>query len=177
MIGGLRDRLGRRAARRAVRERQRRGLGPDPQRRSALVVLPSTRDEVEAAWRALESLGLGPERIVPVALAAVAYVPDRYAGRILIVEPSRGLQLPSAAAREAAWSPGPDVAINLLSPLHAAAALLVGGSPAAIRVGYADRRAEPFYDLLVGAPGDAEPGPEAVARALSQVQPSLFGPA
>ena len=177
MIRAVRDVLARRAARRAVRDRDRRELRSDAARRVVLVVLPSTRDAAEAAWGALESLGLDPDRIVPVALEAVAYVPDRYAGRILIVEPSRALSLPSAAARDAAWAPAPDVAINLLSPLDPAAALLVGGSPAAIRVGYADKRAEPFYDLLVGAPGSEAPGPAAVARALSQVQPPLFGPA
>ena len=177
MIGALRDTLARRAARRAVRERTRGTLRSEPSRRRALVVLPPTREAAEATWGLLESLGLEAPRIVPVALGAVAYVPDRYAGRILVVEPTGALRLPSAAMRRAAWEPAPDVAINLHDPLDAAAALLVGGSPAPIRVGYADRRAEPFYDLLVGAPGGADPGPEAVVRTLAQLQPPLFGPA
>lgn len=151
-------------------------MRPDASQRMALVVLPETREDAEAAWSALESLGLGPERIVPVALDAVAYVPDRYAGRILIAPRAGLLRLPAPDSRATAWAAPPDVAINLLDPRDPAGALLVGGSPAALRVGYADRRAESFYDLLVGAPGESSPDPGTVARALAQLRPPLFGP-
>ena len=141
-----------------------------------MVVLPEGLDDTKASWDALDSVGLDPERVVAVAVHGVPYVPDRYASRILSAAPSGLLRLPSAADRAAAWDAGPDVAINLLPPRDPSGALLVGASPAAIRVGYADRRAEPFYDLLIGAPGEARPGPAAVARMLLQVDPTLFRP-
>lgn len=174
MIDSIRRALALRSALRAVRARQPAGMRPAPGMRTALVVLPEGREATEAAWAALGALGLEPDRVRPVATGAVSYVPDRYAGRILVTTPRGVLRLPPVPDREACWDGTPDVAINLLPAAHPAGALLVGASPAALRVGFSDRKAEPFYDMLVGAAPGAEPGPETVARMIETIHPSLF---
>lgn len=174
MIDAVRNALALRAARRALRGRQAEPMGDRPEQRRALVVLPETREATETTWTMLDALGLDPERVLPVAVGTVSYVPDRYAGRILVAVPRGLLRLPSESHRAAAWGERSTVAINLLAPRDPIGALIVGASPAALRVGFADRKAEPFYDLLVGSPDGSAPGPDTIARTLDLIYPTLF---
>ncbi len=172
MFEDVRERLALAQAARAVRRRTARVWRGPLQARRLLVVLPDGEAALHAAWTVVRETGVAPERVVPVALVGpVAYIPDGYVGRVRLLGPGdrNRLGVPRRAIAQAIWVEEPDVAIDLSTRFNAAAAFLVGASPAALRVGFYNARAEPFYDLLV-APG-AEGGADAVGRYLSALDP------
>lgn len=172
MFESLRETLAFRVAARAARRRTPGSWRARLHERRLLIVLPQEEGALHEAWELVRSLDLAPERVAPVALAGpVAYVPDAYAGRVRLLDAAERnrLGVPHRAAVEALWRERPDVAVDLSAPFGPASALIVGGAPAALRVGLYDPRAEPYYDLLV-APG-REPAAEAVGRYLAVLEP------
>ena len=89
-------------------------------------------------------------------------------GKASLVAAGASLRVTTAAI----WGWRPDVAVDLSRPFSLAAAYLVGGSGAAIRAGYFDKRSEPFLDLLyaprVGAPA------EWLTKYLSAIEPPVL---
>ena len=130
---------------------------------------PTTRRCVDA-WDFVGRLDL-PDRQLVLAQTAdeIGYTPDRWAGAVRHVGPGERdwRRLPSARARAGVWGPGPDVALNLAPPSDLGAALLVGASPAALRVGVHDPDRESFYDLMIRQPpGDPVASVERLLRRL-----------
>ncbi|WP_420457417.1 hypothetical protein [Rubrivirga sp.] len=176
MIEAIRQALARRAVRSALAARRSRPLPPLSDRR-VLVVLPDGAAGQRATWALLETLAVPPARVRPVLLAPLAAdPPTAFADglRLLADDDRDRLGLPSAAVRAAIWSPPPDVALNLADPDDLGAALLVGASPAAVRVGrhHADR--EPFYDLMVQGEPDAASAARAVGRLLDRLNQTVL---
>jgi len=171
----LREALAWRAARRAVRHRSAVELSPRLYDRRLLVVLPAGADAQRDAWRLVRALDLDPRHVMAFTLGSpLAHVPDSFAGNAKVFGPNaldwRGL--PTRVTTAGVWGWKPDVAVDLSRPFSLAAAYLVGGSSAAIRAGYFDRRSEPFLDLLY-APGDASPA-AGLTRYLSSIQPPVL---
>ena len=173
MIGALRAALARRAVRRAVAARAPRPLTPDVRARRVLLLLPADEAGQRVAWAFVGLLGVPPRNVIPVRIGPVGYVPDAFAGAVRAIGPDehdwRGL--PKKSALASVWTQRPDVALDLSAADDLPSALLVGASPAAVRVGrhHADR--EPFYDLMVQADGDPA---AAVARVLRQLDPPVL---
>ncbi|MEL6616971.1 MAG: hypothetical protein AAFQ43_14605 [Bacteroidota bacterium] len=175
MLDTLRRSRALKAAHQAVASR--RAFPPEARvdARRVFAVLPEAQDiddDVQRdAWHFLAGLDLPPRQIVPVVFGRDVGAPDRFAGSVLhIGEKSidwRGL--PRTAVTEALWTQRPDVAIDLSTEFSVAAAYLVGGSPAAIRIGLdPSPEAAPFYDLVVT--GETE----GLRRALEQLDPRVL---
>lgn len=177
MLDALRERLATRAALRAVRRREVRPWPARLRARRVLIVLPRDEADLRTAWRFVQSLDLLRGNVTAVAASGqAAYVPDPFAGgvRILGAEDRDWRGLPRRAVAEAVWAQKPDVALDFSRPFSLAAAYLVGGAPAGLRVGLYDPRAEPFYDLLI-APADAgEGGPGALGRYVEGMDPPVL---
>lgn len=176
MIERARQALARRVARAALAARRPRPL-PALRDRRVLLVLPDDEPGQRAAWRLLDSLDVPRDRIRPVLLGEhVAYVPDAYAGAIRVIGPADRdwRRLPRAAVRAEIWAHEPDVALSLAEPDDLGAALLVGASPAAVRVGRHRADREAFYDLMVGGEPDAAGATEALGRLLRQLDPPVL---
>lgn len=172
MIDGVLDRLALATALRAARRRQVLAWHADPAARRVHVVLPQEEAALHDAWAFVRWLDLPAEQVTPIVLAGtLSYVPDAYAGHVRRIEAAEKnrLGLPRRAVLVRLWGERPDVALDLSQPFSAAGALLVGGGPAALRVGLYDERAEPFYDLLV-APG-ADGAADAVGRYVAALDP------
>ncbi|HLA64663.1 MAG TPA: hypothetical protein VK610_09570 [Rhodothermales bacterium] len=172
MLDGLLDRLALATALRAARRRQVLAWRGGVASRRVQVILPQEDAALHDAWMFVRWLDLPPEQVTPIALSGtLSYVPDAYAGHVRRIEAAEKnrLGLPRKAVLERLWGERPDVAVDLSQPFSAAGALLVGGGPAALRVGLYDVRAEPFYDLLV-APG-ADGAADAVGRYLAALNP------
>lgn len=139
-----------------------------------MAVLPSAEADEAAqreAWAFLTSLGVRPSHIVPLVFGRDVGTPDVFAGAVLHVGEKdmdwRGV--PKRAVAEALWAKRPDVALDLSASLTAGAAYLVGGSPAAFRIGLdPSPEAAPFYDLVVTG------GPQALRRTLAQIEPPVL---
>lgn len=175
MLDALRHSRARRAALAAASTRQ--AFPPEARlnARRVFAVLPVAEDASDdaqrEAWTFLSTLDLSPGHIVPVVFGRDVGAPDRFAGSVLhIGEKSldwRGL--PRTAVSEALWTQRPDVAIDLSQTFSVAAAYLVGGSPAGIRIGLdPSPEAAPFYDLVVTG------GAEGLRRALKQIEPPVL---
>lgn len=175
MIDALRQSRALKAARQAAASR--RVFPPEARvdARRIFAVLPMAEgvgdDAQKDAWAFLASLDLAPGRIVPVVFGRDVGAPDRFAGSVLhIGEKSvdwRGL--PRTAVTEGLWTQRPDVAIDLSPEFSVAAAYLVGGSPAAVRIGLdPSPEAAPFYDLVVTG------GVAGLRRALAQLDPPVL---
>ena len=177
MIEGLRRWAARREVRAALAARRARPLPPDPRRRTVLVALPGGEDALRQAWALLDAFDVVDSQVAPVrAGEGLGYVPDRWAGGVRVIGPDEydWRRLPSRHARHALWTQRPDLALNLAEPSDLGAALLVGASPAAVRVGVHARDREPFYDLMVRAePADAI---AALGRLLRRLDPPLLPP-
>ena len=175
MFDALRQSRALRAALKAVADR--RPLAPEapPRARRLVAILPHAEDagatSQREAWAFLASLDLPPSHIVPVAIGRDVGAPDRFAGSVLhVIEKDldwRGL--PRRVVADALWKKRPDVALDLSETFSLPAAYLVGGSPAAVRIGLdPSPEAQPFYDLVVTG------GPEALRRALAQIEPPVL---
>lgn len=174
MIGRLREALARRAALAAVAARQPRPLPDRPESRRLLLVLPADEPGQRAAWALVDRLALADDHVFPVVFGdRIAYAPDRFAGGVPVMGSSdldwRGLVRTSVA--EAIWARRPDVALSLADVSDLGAAVLVGASPAAVRIGRYGPDVERFYDLMI-AGGDDAAG--AVGRFLAQLDPPVL---
>lgn len=170
MFDAFRTRLAWSAALRAIRRRTPRPLAPLAERR-LLVVLPPDADR--AVWNVLKQIDLPGRQLHLVALGMTS-PPDQFAGAVVVLDDRardwRGLPVREAAK---AWAAAPDVALNLAVPSDPAAMLVVGASPAAIRVGGHDERSETAYDLLTAGPAGVAPDPAALLRVLAQIEPPV----
>jgi hypothetical protein len=152
-------------------------VAPEPRvrERRVVAVLPRAQDAQDdaqrGAWAFLLSLELAPSHIVPLVFGRDVGTPDAFAGAVFHVSDQDldWRRLPKRVVAEGVWTRRPDVAIDLTPSLSAPAAYLVGGSPAAIRIGLdPSREAAPFYDLVVTG------GMEALRRALAQLEPPVL---
>ncbi len=175
LMNDMREKMAWGAARRATRHRDPVELSPRIYDRRLLVVLPAGAPEQKDAWRLVRMLDLDPRHVLAVTLGApLAHVPDAFAGnaRVFGTDALDWRGLPGRVATATVWGWRPDVAVDLSRPFSLAAAYLVGGSSAAIRAGYFDKRSEPFLDLLY-APGENAPA-EGLARYLATMQPAVL---
>ncbi len=174
MLDGLRLGAALRAVARAVAGRSMPAPLPPLAARRLLVVLPAHagRD----VWAFLSRVALPPGQVKLIALGATS-PPDRFAGAVdVVADDARDWRrLPSRAVLSAAHGFRPDVAINLAAPDDPAARLLVGASPAAVRIGRHETASESSYDLLVPEASDAG-GPDVarLARLLARLTPPLL---
>lgn len=175
MLDVLRNSQALRLAHRAAEAR--RPVEPDVrvQERRVVVVMPRAEDASSGAqreaWSFLASLDLAPSHIVPLVFGRDVGTPDAFAGGVLHVTDSDldWRRMPKRVVAEAVWTRRPDVAIDLSETFSPAAAYLVGGSPAAVRIGTdPNREAAPFYDLVVTG------GPRALRDALAQISPPIL---
>jgi hypothetical protein len=174
-LDAIKERLAWHAARRATHDRRPVELSPRLYDRRLLVILPAGAEEQKDAWQLVRALDLDPRHVMAVTLGSpLAHVPDAYAGNVKIFGSNqvdwRGL--PNKVTAATVWGWKPDVAIDLSRPFSLAAAYLVGGSSAAIRAGYFDRRSEPFFDLLY-SPGDGAPA-VGFTRYFSSIEPPVL---
>ena len=136
----------------------------DPRSRSALIVLPVEEEGQRAAWSLIRSIDLEVARIYTVGLGSTgAGVPDAFAGHVRVVGDAEldWRRLPKESVRAELWASRPEVALNLAAPDLLAAAILVGGSPAIVRVGRYDPSNESCYDLMIQAMSGLKLGPNA----------------
>ncbi len=175
MIERIREALARRAAFAAVAARRPRVLATRPEARTLLVVLPTDEPGQRAAWSLIVRLDLPDSQVIPVVVGGpVAYAPDRFAGHVEVVGADEydWRRLPRRAVAERLWARSPDVALNLADTGDLAAAVLVGASPAAVRIGRHDAEVETFYDLMISG-DDGDPA-GAVGRLLVQLDPPVL---
>jgi len=176
MIARLREILARREARAALAAR-RAGPLPAVADRRLLVVLPDDPEGVLSVADLLEALDLPASHVDLVHLGApLASVPRALEGRVREIGPEghdwRGL--PSAAVRRELWGTRPDVALSLAAASDLAASLVVGGSPAGVRIGRHADDAEAFFDLLIGGEPDAAGASRALRRLLRALDPPVL---
>ena len=176
MIERVRTALAGRVVRSCLAARRPRDLPPIGQRR-VLLVLPDDEPGQRATWDLVGRLDVPPGQVGPVVVGeSIGYAPDAFAGAVRLVSPDerdwRGL--PKAPVRRDVWLEGPDVALNLAEPGDLAAALLVGASPAAVRVGRHRPDREAFYDLMVQGAGSSVEAVEALGRLLRQLDPPVL---
>ena len=142
-----------------------------------MVVLPADEPGQRAAWAWIDGLDLREGQIAPVLVGErVEYVPDRWAGAVRVIgEGERDWRrLPNAAARQSVWTQRPDVAVDLAEPGDLGAALLVGASPAAVRIGRWAPGREDAFDLMVQGEPEAVAAIDALGRLLRQIQPPIL---
>ena len=177
MIEELRRRFAVRALAAALAARTPLDLAPHPGHRTLLVVLPDDELGQRATWSLLDHVDLGARQIHPVVMGErVAYQPDRFAGAVRTIGDGERdwRRLPTAAARQSVWTTRPDVALNLAGPSDLASAMLVGGSPAAVRIGRHAPGREDCYDLMVQGEPDAASAADALGRLLRQITPPIL---
>ncbi len=166
--------MAQRDARAAVARRSPRPLPPVARDRTLLLALPPDDAALHDAWRFVDRLDLADRQLVLVQTAdEIGYTPDRFAGAVRHVGPDDRdwRRLPAASARQSIWARQLDLALNL-APSDLGAALLVGASPAALRVGFHEPSQEAFYDLMIRqSPGDS--GVASVERVLRQLDPPI----
>ena len=176
MIEAVRQAFAQRAVRAALAARQARLLPPLAERR-VLIVLPDDGAGQRAVWDLLETLDVPADRVRPVLLGSLhtdppgPFAPDV---RILGDDDRDWRRLPAAARCDAVWTPAPDVALNLADPGDLGAALLVGASPAAVRVGRHRPDREAFYDLMVQGEPDAASAVVALGRLFDRLDPPVL---
>ncbi|WP_412067578.1 hypothetical protein [Rubrivirga sp. IMCC43871] len=176
MIGRLRAALAARAARTAIVARRPAPPRRVPERRLLLVLPPDDAGQA-AAWALVERLGLAPARVTAVVAGDhIGPAPFAFTGRIVALDADAldWRRIPTRAVLDAAWADAPDVAVDLAAPDDLAAALLVGASPAAVRIGRHRLDREPFFDLMIGATPDAASAAEALGRLLRQLDPPVL---
>ena len=188
MTGGLRRRLARREVRAALAARRPGPLPADPRQRRVLLVLPPADEAGDAggspvgggarraAWALIDALDLPDRQLVPVVVGErLGPLPDRFAGAVRLVGPDDHdwRRLPSRPARRAVWSAAPDVAVHLAGS-DLGPALIVGASPAAVRVGVHAPEREAFYDLMVQPEPDPAQTVAALGRLLRALRPAVL---
>ena len=175
MIDRIRQSLARRAALAAVAARHPRQIATRPEARTLLLVLPADDAGQRAAWALVDRTGLPPKQVVPIVVGdRIAYAPDRFAGHVEVIGDADldWRRLPRRALAERVWAQSPDVALNLADVGDLATAVLVGASPAAVRIGRHDPDAETFYDLMISG-DDGDPA-AAVGRLLARLTPPIL---
>ncbi|PAP77437.1 hypothetical protein [Rubrivirga marina] len=176
MIEAVRQGFAQRAVRSALSARQPRPLPPLADRR-VLVVLPNDADGQRATWDLLAGLDVPAHRVRPVLLGSLRtdppgpFAPDV---KILGDDDRDWRRLPTAAVRAKLWTPPPDVALNLADPGDLGAALLAGGSPAAVRIGRHHPDREAFYDLMIQGEPNAASAAGALRRLLARLDPPVL---
>ncbi|MEM1055838.1 MAG: hypothetical protein AAGI52_09935 [Bacteroidota bacterium] len=174
MLEAFRQSQALRLARRVAEAR--RPVDPEPRvrERRVVAVLPRAEDAHDEAqreaWAFLLALDLAPSHIVPLVFGRDVGTPDVFAGAVFHVtdQDVDWRRLPKRGITEGVWTRRPDVAIDLSPSLFAPAAYLVGGSPAAVRIGLDPKRdAAAFYDLVVTG------GLEALRRTLAHLDPPV----
>jgi hypothetical protein len=178
MFENLKNHLAWRRALKLVRNRPVRPWHPDPSLRRVLLVLPAAEVDARPAWRFVNRLGLKPEFTLPVVpTGEIAYAPVEYLGRVVSLHASDlgRTGLPKKAFRQRVWEFDPDIALALTTPVNLPAAVLVGASPAAFRVGFSAPDIDPFFDLMVAGDG-IEGGIRALEQSLSHIDPPLIAP-
>lgn len=149
----------------------------EARKRSILVALSPDEATLRTAWAFLLDLDLRPSEIHAVLLGdRVAYAPDAFAGHVQTLGESSHdwRRFPKRSAFEAIWSRTPTVALHLADADDLAAAVLVGASPASVRIGPHIPDQEPFYDLMVEDGGDVASRVVALRRALVQIDPPVL---
>jgi hypothetical protein len=175
----VRDIMARLALRRAlklVRQRGAREWPPDPSERRVLIVLPVREEDARHVWRFLATLGLDPQKTLPVVpVGEVTYAPVDYLGHVRILQPADigRLGLPKKAFLRDVWSFQPDVAFCFAAPFDLAPAVVAGASPAAFRIGFHGEGAEPFFDLLASG-DDVEGRLRALRHAMEHISPPIL---
>lgn len=150
---------------------------PEPRvnERRVVVVMPRAEDTESTAqreaWAFLSSLDLAPNHIVPLVFGRDVGTPDAFAGGVLHVRDGDldWRRMPKRVVTEAVWTRRPDVAIDLSDGFNLAAAYLIGGSPAGVRIGTnSDPEAALFYDLVITG------GPRSMSRVLAKLDPAVL---
>jgi hypothetical protein len=82
--------------------------------------------------------------------------------------------LPKREVLREIWDFDPDVAIDFARPDDLAAALLVGASTAAFRIGPAAASLEPFFEVMVAFTDDPGAPAHALGQVLNQIEPPIL---
>jgi hypothetical protein len=178
MIETIRENLARRRALKRVSKRKSRVWQADPSARRLLLVLPADERMAKSAWKFVASLGVDPDRTLPVVpTGEIAYAPVEYIGRVRSLNKADigRLGLPRRQFLKDVWSFDPDVAISLAAADDLAAALIAGASPAAFRIGMHRDNMEAFFDLMVSPEGGIEVAVRALASTLGRLRPPIIG--
>ncbi|WP_412063108.1 hypothetical protein [Rubrivirga sp. IMCC45206] len=176
MIAQLRHAVAARAARAAVAARRPAAPRRLAERRLLLVLPPDDAGQA-AAWALVTGVGLATDRVTAlVAGEHIASAPFAFTGHITALgdDALDWRRLPTRAVLDAAWADAPDVAVDLAAPDDLAAAVVVGASPAAVRIGRHRPDREPFFDLMIGATPDAATAADALGRLLRQLDPPVL---
>jgi hypothetical protein len=178
MFDAAKARLARRSALKQVRRRAVRPWTTDPAHRRVLVVVRTGDEAAHEAWRFVSSLGIPPQRIIPVVLSGqVTHVPAEYITRLIRLDDENlnFLGLPKKDFAQRVWSEAPDVAFSLSPAFDIAAAALVGASPAPFRVGlYSDEDVEPFFDLMLVPAASLPSSFETLRQTLARITPPVL---
>jgi hypothetical protein len=177
MLTGLRQRWAWRAALRRVRRRTPRPWHPDPALRRVLRVLPDDDEAAKPAWQLVERLALRQAQTLAVLTGVnVGAVPVDYLSRVRpLNEREIGrIGLPKREVLREIWAFDPDVAIDLAGPDDLSAALLVGASSAAFRVGPAGPALEPFFEVMVAFSDDPGAPAHALEQVLGRIHPTVL---
>lgn len=174
MLEALRARAAQRATEGAIAARRPRRLAPSLSQRRVLVAMPDGDATgawtQKAAWALIRRFDLPARAVVPVVHGQAAGVPDAFAGDVVHLSDLDWRRLPRRAVGEALWSAAPDVALDLCLDVRPWAGWLVGGAPAAVRVGLdPSEAAAPHYDLVA-----AGAAPDGLARVLGSLDPPLL---
>jgi hypothetical protein len=177
MFSGLRQRWAWRAALRRVRRRTPRPWHPDPALRRVLLVLPDDDEAAKPAWALVERLALPQAQALAVLTGVnVGAVPVEYLTRVRpLSEREFGrIGLPKREVLREIWAFDPDVAIDFARPDDLAAALLVGASAAAFRIGPAGPALEPFFEVMVAFTCDPAAPAHALGQVLARIEPPVL---
>lgn len=160
-----------------MRQRTVQPASRSARRRSVLLVLPQDAEGQHATWELVKRVDLEVDSIRPVGLGSTGVgVPDAFAGRVRVLSDADldWRRLPKLAFCADLWAGDLEVAINLADPGHLAASLLVGASPASVRIGrhHADR--ELCYDLMIQGEATASDSAVALGRLLRRVDPPIL---
>lgn len=142
-----------------------------------MIVLPDDEPGQRASWSFIRSIDLEAAHIQVVGLGSTGVgVPDAFAGHVRVIGESDldWRRLPRRSVRDEAWASRPHVAINLSAPDSLAAAILVGASPAQVRVGRYDLSRESCYDLMIQGEPTAERAADVLSRLLQKVDPPIL---
>lgn len=157
---------------------QRQPLPPpaDGRAQKMLVVLPHDGTDQERAWRLVKALDVRPEdlNIVSVSDAPVT-APSSFIRRVRYLRSGDMSMtgLPKRKFLDEIWDDGPRIAIDLNRTFHLPAALIVGASPAAQRIGFFDERADPFYDCLLVPEQSTAQAITVLKEYLAMISPAL----